>query len=94
MTKNLSREWLEFLIYLRQWKEMQKKCISKIIKLALPDNLKNQRFEKAICHRENIGIRSTYAFIALPDTNLKKLVHIRTRHEDIQQTYLLGPEYL
>ena len=50
---------------------MQKKCISKIIKLALPDNLKNQRFEKAICHRENIGIRSTYAFIALPDTNLK-----------------------
>ena len=50
---------------------MQKKCISKIIKLALPDNLKNQRFKKAICHRENIGIRSTYAFIALPDTNLK-----------------------
>lgn len=94
MTKKLSREWLEFLIYLRQWKEMQKKCISKIIKLALPDNLKNQRFEKAICHRENIGIRSTYAFIALPDTNLKKRVHIQTRHEDIQQTYLLGPEYL
>ena len=94
MTKKFSREWLEFLIYLRQWKEMQKKCISKIIKLALPDNLKNQRFEKAICHRENIGIRSTYAFIALPDTNLKKRVHIQTRHEDIQQTYLLGPEYL
>ena len=94
MTKKLSREWLEFLIYLRQWKEMQKKCISKIIKLALPDNLKNQRFEKAICHRENIEIRSTYAFIALPDTNLKKRDHIQTRHEDIQQTYLLGPEYL
>ena len=50
---------------------MQKKCISKIIKLALPDNLKNQRFEKASCPRENSGIRSTYAFIALPDTNLK-----------------------
>ena len=83
MTKKLSREWLEFLIYLRQWKEMQKKCISKIIKLALPDNLKNQRFEKAICHRENIEIKSTYAFIALPDTNLKIRVHIQTRHEDI-----------
>ena len=73
---------------------MQKKCLSKIIKLALLDNLKNQRFEKAICHRENIGIKSTYAFIALPNTNLKKRVHIQTRHEDIQQTYLLGSEYL
>ena len=73
---------------------MQKKCLSKIIKLALPDNLKNQRFEKAICHWENTGIKSTYAFIALPDTNLKRRVHIQTRHEYIQQIYLLGSEYL
>ena len=73
---------------------MHKSHITKIIKLALPDNLKNQRFEKAICHRENIGIKSTYALIAFPDTNLKRRVHIQTRHEDIQQTYLLGSEYL
>ena len=58
--------------YLKK-KEDAEKCISKIIKLASFDNLKNPRFEKTIRHRENLGITSTYTGIALPHANPKEV---------------------
>lgn len=67
--------------YLKK-KEDAEKCISKIIKLASFDNLKNPRFEKTIRHRENLGLR----------VRIQALLYRRTRHDDTRQTCLLGSE--
>ena len=73
MTKRLIKRLIGNSIYLKKKAGDAEKCLSKIIKLASVDNLKNPRFEKTIRHRENLGITSTYTGIALPHANPKEV---------------------
>lgn len=73
MTKRFIKRLIGNSIYLKKKAGDAEKCLSKIIKLASPDNLKNPRFEKTIRHRENLGITSTYTGIALPHANPKEV---------------------
>ena len=73
LTKRLIKRLIGNSIYLKKKAGDAEKCLSKIIKLASPDNLKNPRFEKTIRHRENLGITSTYTGIALPHANPKEV---------------------